>query len=430
MEIHKYEQHIGNKFHFSQVIGKEFVRQYYTDLHDAPHTLHTFYSDTSFYIHKGVEQQYYVRGLAEIQNIIDMKFLNCIAKIREVDTLPILGNCIQVFVTGELSNNSKPMRPFTQYFILEPQSSKKYTVQNTIFFYQDGLFPKLQQHSATQENTQVLQQEATVVEPQEPAVLHQQPETTVCDSSQEHPETSSATGAHLIEEKVDSPDEMSTAKPQDIATENEPSPAAPVEPKQKEEPEPKPETVLPKVPHQQESAKPASWAAVVSEKLKQEGDIPAFSAPIKSPKYVPPKPWAKHQTKSASKLRHGEPPSDAHQLFVGGLPQNTQESELRELFEGFGKVAEVRINRKSSTKRNFAFVVFRSIETVKKILAMDNIMLRGNIHLSVQEKKQRVEQGNQPAPGTRMGPRRGGQDKRPPGSSDTEWQTVGRSRRH
>ena len=125
-----------------------------------------------------------------------------------------------------------------------------------------------------------------------------------------------------------------------------------------------------------------------------------------------------------------KPPSDAHQLFVGGLPQNTQESELRGLFEGFGKVAEVRINCKSSTKRNFAFVVFRSIETVKKILAVDNIMLRGNIHLSVQEKKQRVEQGNQPAPGTRMGPRRDGQDKRPPGSSDTEWQTVGRSRRH
>ena len=417
MEIH-IEQHIGN----------EFVRRYYTALHDAPGTLHTFYSDTSCYLHKGVEQQPPVKGLAEIHKIMDMKFQNCITKIREVDTLPTLENGIQVFVTGQLSNNSKPMRPFTQHFMLEPQSSKKYTVQNSIFFYHDELFPKVQQHSATQENTQVLQQEATVKEPEETAVQHQQSETTVCDSPQEHPEISSASGVHLIEEKVNSPDEMSPAKPQHVATGNEPSPAAPVDPKQKEEPEPKPKIEVPKVPHEQESAKPASWAAIVSEKLKQGGDIPAFSAPIKSPKYAAPKPWAKPQTKSAPKLRHGEPPSDAHQLFVGGLPQNTQESELRELFEGFGKVAEVRINRKSSTKRNFAFVVFKSIETVKKILAMNDIMLRGNIHLSVQEKKQRVEQGNQPAPGTRMGPHRGGQDKRSPGGSDTEWQTVGRSR--
>ena len=278
------------------------MRQYYTDLLDAPDTLHRFCTDTSCYIHKVVEQQYYVKGLAEIQKIIDMKFQNCIVKIREVDTLPTLGNGIQVFVTGELSNNSKSMRPFTQYFILEPQSSKKYTVQNSIFFFHDELLPNLQQHSATQENTQVLQDEATVEENEKTAVLHQQPKTTVCDSPQEHPGTRRAIGAHLIEEKVDSPDEMSTAKPQDVATENEPSPAARVEPKQKEEPEPKPETVLPKVPHQKESPKPASWAAIVSD-LKQEGDIPAFSAPIKSPMYAAPKPWAKPQTKNAPKLR-------------------------------------------------------------------------------------------------------------------------------
>ena len=99
-------------------------------------------------------------------------------------------------------------------------------------------------------------------------------------------------------------------------------------------------------------------------------------------------------------------------------PIATQESELRELFEGFGKEAEVKINHKSSTKRNFAFVVFHSTETVQKILAMNHISLKDNICLSSQEKKQHVEQGNQPAPC--MGPRRGGQDKRPRGGSDTE----------
>ena len=118
------------------------------------------------------------------------------------------------------------MYPFTQYFMLAPQLPKNYTVQNNFFCYQDELFPNFQQHSATQENTQDLQQKATAEEPKKTAVLHQQPETTFCDSPQEHPRTNNGTGAHLINEKVDSPDDMSAE----------------------------------------------SWTALVSETLKQKGD--------------------------------------------------------------------------------------------------------------------------------------------------------------
>jgi hypothetical protein len=39
-------------------------------------------------------------------------------------------------VSGELSNNGQPMRPFMQTFVLAPQSPKKYYVHNDIFRYQ------------------------------------------------------------------------------------------------------------------------------------------------------------------------------------------------------------------------------------------------------------------------------------------------------
>lgn len=63
---------------------------------------------------------------------------------------------------------------------------------------------------------------------------------------------------------------------------------------------------------------------------------------------------------------------DSCQIFVGGLPGGTTESDLRELLSEFGTILEIRINQK-----NFAFIVFGSPDTVQKILAeRDNIQLR------------------------------------------------------
>lgn len=43
-------------------------------------------------------------------------------------------------VTGELSNDGKPLRRFMQTFVLAPQSANKYYVHNDIFRYQDEVF--------------------------------------------------------------------------------------------------------------------------------------------------------------------------------------------------------------------------------------------------------------------------------------------------
>ncbi|XP_044303257.1 ras GTPase-activating protein-binding protein 2-like [Varanus komodoensis] len=61
---------------------------------------------------------------------------------------------------------------------------------------------------------------------------------------------------------------------------------------------------------------------------------------------------------------------DSHQLFVGNLPHDIDENELKEFFMSFGNVVELRINTKGVGGKlpNFGFVVFDDSEPVQKIL--------------------------------------------------------------
>lgn len=128
-----------------QCVGREFVRQYYTLLHEAPSYLHRFYSHNSSFVHGGVEkpgeEHPPVMGQANIhKKILSLNFNDCHAKIRQVDSQATVGSAVVVQVTGELSNNGQPMRRFMQTFVLAPQMPKKYYVHNDIFRYQDEVF--------------------------------------------------------------------------------------------------------------------------------------------------------------------------------------------------------------------------------------------------------------------------------------------------
>ncbi|CAF3368130.1 unnamed protein product [Rotaria sp. Silwood1] len=126
-------------------VGRAFVHQYYTLLHQAPHMLHRFYSTDSTFIHGGVDrpgcvEQPAVGPESISQRINDLNLRDCHAKIRQVDSHPTIGDGVVVQVTGELSNNGDPMRRFMQTFVLAPRQPKKYYVQNDIFRYQDEVF--------------------------------------------------------------------------------------------------------------------------------------------------------------------------------------------------------------------------------------------------------------------------------------------------
>ncbi|BES94309.1 Nuclear transport factor 2 (NTF2) domain [Nesidiocoris tenuis] len=127
-----------------QCVGREFVRQYYTLLNEAPAHLHRFYNNSSSFIHGEPDannrETVTVVGQKQIhQRIQELNFRDVHAKITQVDSQATLGNGVVVQVTGELSNNGQPMRRFTQTFVLASQNPKKYYVHNDIFRYQDLL---------------------------------------------------------------------------------------------------------------------------------------------------------------------------------------------------------------------------------------------------------------------------------------------------
>lgn len=142
-----------------QQVGREFVRQYYTVLHEAPDVLHRFYSSGSTFVHGGVDRpdrptEEPVVGQLEIDKKIKiLNFKDCHTKIRQVDSQLTIGSGVVVQVTGELSNNGEPMRRFMQTFVLAPQTPKKFYVHNDIFRYQDEVY---QDNSDTESEDQQL----------------------------------------------------------------------------------------------------------------------------------------------------------------------------------------------------------------------------------------------------------------------------------
>ena len=79
-------------------VGREFVRQYYTLLNQAPLHLHRFYSHNSTFIHGDVDQAEVV-GQKEIHaKIQQLDFRECYAKIVRVDAHATIGDGVVIQV--------------------------------------------------------------------------------------------------------------------------------------------------------------------------------------------------------------------------------------------------------------------------------------------------------------------------------------------
>lgn len=149
----------------AQIVGQEFVKQYYTMLNAAPEHLHRFYSNNSNFIHGGMDgrpdEQQAVTGQAEIhKKIMSLNFNNCHARICQVDCQSSVGGSVVVQVIGELSNNGQPMRKFVQSFVLAAQSAKKYYVHIDIFRYQDIYQQSTPESDLSQSHGQYLEEHA------------------------------------------------------------------------------------------------------------------------------------------------------------------------------------------------------------------------------------------------------------------------------
>uniref|UniRef100_A0A3Q3VKX0 Uncharacterized protein n=1 Tax=Mola mola TaxID=94237 RepID=A0A3Q3VKX0_MOLML len=419
----------------AQLVGREFVRQYYTLLNQAPDYLHRFYGKNSSYVHGGLDsngkQVEAVYGQSEIhKRVMALSFRDCHTKIRHVDAHATLNEGVVVQVMGELSNNMQPMRKFMQTFVLAPEGTvaNKFYVHNDVFRYQDEVFGD--SDSEPPEGERIYDKFNKFHVPVFSAsilfildiytiglILSNSDEILIVSSPEPEPEVAKEAEAAVVELKSEPMLETQT----DAHTTDEQTEKSPAAPPPSAEP-----AAVPTEP-------PFSWASVTSKNLPPSGAVPVSGIPPHVVKVTPtPRAEVKPETQTTTQRpprdqrpreqRPGGPPPvhrgpkpvregeqgesegrrvvrypDAQQLFVGNVPHDVDKAELKEFFEKYGTVLELRINSGGKLP-NFGFVVFDDAEPVQKILGNRPIKFRGDVRLNVEEKKTRFGSGRGAGP--------------------------------
>ncbi|KAM8808399.1 ras GTPase-activating protein-binding protein 2 isoform 2-T2 [Eudromia elegans] len=369
------------------LVGREFVRQYYTLLNKAPDFLHRFYGRNSSYVHGGLDAsgkpQEAVYGQAEIhKKVMSLQFSECHTKIRHVDAHATLSDGVVVQVMGELSNNGQPMRKFMQTFVLAPEGSvpNKFYVHNDIFRYEDEVFGD-SEGELDEESEEEVEEEQEERQPSpEPAQ-----ENASGAYYENHPVTNG------IEEPLEEPSHEpepeleSETKTEELKAEVEEKTLEELEEKSPSPPPVEPVSLPQEPPKPRVETKPEAQSQPPRVREQRPRERPGF--PPRGPR-----PGRGDMEQNESDNRRIIRYPDSHQLFVGNLPHDIDESELKEFFMSFGNVVELRINTKGVGGKlpNFGFVVFDDSEPVQRILVAKPIMFRGEVRLNVEEKKTRA----------------------------------------
>ena len=370
-----------------QCIGREFVRCYYTLLHENPNKLHRFYLDQSTFIHGNQTDDAVecVTGQKAIhEKIMSLNFEDCRTKIKHVDSQATIADGVVVQVSGELSNAGQMPRRFMQTFVLGSQTPRKYYVHNDIFRYQDEVFG-YEQDDVEEDEAQSIDSHEEVRE-----------EELGMSSSDEHaaPAYEETTNGNLSAEIHN--EDFSELEYQEPVENDEHDD---FQPKIEEEvraetvddasSEPKPEIMDDILDVEPEAPKgPKSWAMIAGSgsnnaraKIPQQAS-PTINKSTPEPKEAVSKKEAMFQPfntekesrpKSArsgngrgnfvNRYQEREAPNN-HQIFVGNLPSKTDHQDLENIFKDYGDVIHVRV-----TPNNFGFVVFDNENPVIDVLS-------------------------------------------------------------
>ncbi|OXB84132.1 ras GTPase-activating protein-binding protein 2 isoform X2 [Centrocercus urophasianus] len=369
------------------LVGREFVRQYYTLLNKAPDFLHRFYGRNSSYVHGGLDAsgkpQEAVYGQAEIhKKVMSLQFSECHTKIRHVDAHATLSDGVVVQVMGELSNNGQPMRKFMQTFVLAPEGSvpNKFYVHNDIFRYEDEVFGD-SEGELDEESEEEVEEEQEERQPS-PEPVQENASSTYYEN---HPVTNGIEEALEESSHEPEPELESETKPEELKTEVEEKALEELEEKSPSPPPVEPVSLPQEPPKPRVETKPEAQSQPPRVREQRPRERPGF--PPRGPR-----PGRGDVEQNESDNRRIIRYPDSHQLFVGNLPHDIDESELKEFFMSFGNVVELRINTKGVGGKlpNFGFVVFDDSEPVQRILVAKPIMFRGEVRLNVEEKKTRA----------------------------------------
>jgi hypothetical protein len=129
---------MGESGHSPALVGKHFIMNYYTILHDEPLSLYKFYKDDSVYSFgtegEPLSPESTVTGQSNINDkIASLGFKKCKVHLSVVDAQPTLGGGVLLMVKGTITNDGTS-RKFVQTFLLAQQPSGYY-VRNDILRY-------------------------------------------------------------------------------------------------------------------------------------------------------------------------------------------------------------------------------------------------------------------------------------------------------
>merc|ERR1719259_857267 len=413
-----------------------------------PQLMHRFYSkDSQFLRGDDNTDSQVIIGQNEIYKYLKtVELSQCHARILLIDAQNTAHGGISVMVQGEVKYGSGPFRRFMQMFVLMPQGPNKYYVHNDMFRYQDQVFrdtPESDEAEAPEQESAPAE-EASVPEPLEEAEPEPQQSLPA-----EEPHSAEAQHA-AVEEEAQQAQSVAVVPP----VQPQPTDVAPVAEVVQPVPAPEPEVEVPAPAPERPVEPPAPAKAPAPAKVtppeeprrqKQEKKQATAAAPWSTnrsfanlfkggnsaPTPAPPAPAPAPETRPAPPLdasaprgggvgrgrgmngvrrppseagdegrrRFVEPLPDTHQIFVGNLPTNMDDHDLREIFDKFGRIADIRINigksknvggpPKGGATPNFGFITFESPEAVRMCMSEKPICTHEGHRLNVEEKKTR-----------------------------------------
>jgi len=340
-------------------------------------------------------------------------------------------------VTGELSNSGQPLRKFLQTFVLAPQSPTKYYVRNDIFRYQDEIFlddddynevektdvdlektevPALKSIDEKEdaitgvttdyyENTNGTVHENIITTTEKLSLNNEVTEekTTQSNSTDVFEEENFSKNEEFAERSSSSPQPqqnelktyanmvskapnanfppfaaMTTFTANNKANENTGTLTTPLARPAETSPVPAMSANSGTTFIQQQSSvtgKPPSNSNVQSQRENRSvRRNQQYNRRNESREMTPGRGGHNDSDSADGDYQSKKQYPDENQVFVGNLPQNIVEEDLRNLFQRYGRILDVRINRQnqklsSNAKTpNYGFVTFENPDIVQQIL--------------------------------------------------------------
>jgi len=355
------------------LVGKSFVKRYYTLLNNDPLSLHRFYNDHSIVTHgeqiSVPERDIPVFGIEHIkERLKEHCFDDCRVKLSFVDCQKSVEGGILLQVHGQMINRERKPRRFTQTFFLAVQKDGFY-VHNDILRFLDPL-EELNESVAASLQDEPVMDDGTASPVHSTSAIHES-----IDSHVESTPVHEVLHEHIPEANATADVETFTAPPVHFDSDSNSHSHSH---RTNEKP-----AAIDSVSSSSRSFSKGTWASRVA-----SVSAPTVATPSAT-QVTTPAPAISNSTNvtpdaesddSDAKDHHEKPVDssgrpharqtharDNRSLYVGGLPTGTDLEALKKQFEKFGEV----LNVSTPHGKTCAFVTFSTEEATQAALSFN-----------------------------------------------------------